>query len=83
MPGLDPGIHVLGLGEKEAVDGRVKPGHDARARTIAGIVRSEATKQSSFAAVKLDCFARNDALLPESASSIFRFIAKYRGNHIL
>jgi hypothetical protein len=29
MPGLVPGIHVFaGVGEKEAVDGRDKPGHD-------------------------------------------------------
>jgi len=27
MPGLDPGIHVLGQ-EKKDVDGRDKPGHD-------------------------------------------------------
>jgi hypothetical protein len=28
MPGLVPGIHVLGAGVKEDVDGRDKPGHD-------------------------------------------------------
>jgi hypothetical protein len=27
MPGLVPGIHVLGAAKKD-VDGRVKPGHD-------------------------------------------------------
>jgi hypothetical protein len=27
MPGLVPGIHVLGCA-REGVDGRVKPGHD-------------------------------------------------------
>ena len=27
MPGLVPGIHVLGRSKKD-VDGRVKPGHD-------------------------------------------------------
>ena len=30
MPGLVPGIHVLGRGGKKDVDGRVKPGHDER-----------------------------------------------------
>ena len=29
MPGLVPGIHVLLLIEREGVDGRDKPGHDA------------------------------------------------------
>jgi hypothetical protein len=28
MPGLVPGIHVLGTAGKEEVDGRDKPGHD-------------------------------------------------------
>jgi hypothetical protein len=28
MPGLVPGIHVLGRSAKKDVDGRVKPGHD-------------------------------------------------------
>ena len=28
MPGLVPGIHVLGTTSKEDVDGRDKPGHD-------------------------------------------------------
>jgi hypothetical protein len=28
MPGLVPGIHVSAATKKEAVDGRVKPGHD-------------------------------------------------------
>jgi hypothetical protein len=28
MPGLVPGIHVLGLAAKQEVDGRDKPGHD-------------------------------------------------------
>jgi hypothetical protein len=28
MPGLVPGIHVLGVAALEDVDGRVKPGHD-------------------------------------------------------
>ena len=28
MPGLVPGIHVLGTSTKKGVDGRVKPGHD-------------------------------------------------------
>ena len=27
MPGLDPGIHVVSLGEED-VDGRDEPGHD-------------------------------------------------------
>jgi hypothetical protein len=27
MPGLVPGIHVIGAAKKD-VDGRVKPGHD-------------------------------------------------------
>ena len=31
MPGLVPGIHVLGL-VREGVDGRVKPGHDENER---------------------------------------------------
>jgi len=31
MPGLVPGIHVLGGSEKD-VDGRVKPGHDSKKR---------------------------------------------------
>jgi hypothetical protein len=30
MPGLVPGIHVLGHSGKKDVDGRVKPGHDER-----------------------------------------------------
>jgi hypothetical protein len=30
MPGLVPGIHVLGRGSKKDVDGRDKPGHDGR-----------------------------------------------------
>jgi len=29
MPGLVPGIHVLGLSRRKDVDGRDKPGHDA------------------------------------------------------
>ncbi len=28
MPGLVPGIHVLGVGTSDFVDGRDKPGHD-------------------------------------------------------
>lgn len=28
MPGLVPGIHVLGSSRKKDVDGQVKPGHD-------------------------------------------------------
>jgi hypothetical protein len=28
MPGLVPGIHVLGHHNKQGVDGRDKPGHD-------------------------------------------------------
>jgi hypothetical protein len=28
MPGLVPGIHVLGAASKKDVDGRDKPGHD-------------------------------------------------------
>jgi hypothetical protein len=28
MPGLVPGIHVLGASEGQDVDGRDKPGHD-------------------------------------------------------
>jgi hypothetical protein len=28
MPGLAPGIHVLGTGGTQGVDGRDKPGHD-------------------------------------------------------
>jgi hypothetical protein len=28
MPGLVPGIHVLGAACQKDVDGRVKPGHD-------------------------------------------------------
>jgi hypothetical protein len=28
MPGLVPGIHVLGISAAEDVDGRDKPGHD-------------------------------------------------------
>ncbi len=28
MPGLVPGIHVLGAVHKKGVDGRDKPGHD-------------------------------------------------------
>ncbi len=28
MPGLVPGIHVVGASTKEDVDGRVKPGQD-------------------------------------------------------
>jgi hypothetical protein len=28
MPGLVPGIHVLGIGSAEDVDGRDKRGHD-------------------------------------------------------
>ena len=36
MPGLDPGIHVfLSAGSKQAVDGRVKPGHDDLFRVAA------------------------------------------------
>ena len=31
MPGLVPGIHVLGPGGKQVVDGRDKPGHDGEA----------------------------------------------------
>jgi hypothetical protein len=31
MPGLVPGIHVLGATSKEDVDGRDKPGHDEKA----------------------------------------------------
>ena len=30
MPGLVPGIHVFGTATQEDVDGRAKPGHDAR-----------------------------------------------------
>ncbi len=30
MPGLVPGIHVLGHGSKKDVDGRDKPGHDEK-----------------------------------------------------
>jgi len=30
MPGLDPGIHVLGIAGKKDLDGRVKPGHDEK-----------------------------------------------------
>jgi hypothetical protein len=30
MPGLVPGIHVLMTGGKEDMDGRDKPGHDAK-----------------------------------------------------
>jgi hypothetical protein len=30
MPGLVPGIYVLGRSGKKDVDGRVKPGHDER-----------------------------------------------------
>ncbi len=32
MPGLVPGIHVLGAEEPKDVDGRDKPGHDVRLR---------------------------------------------------
>jgi hypothetical protein len=28
MPGLEPGIHVVGAHSKKDVDGRVKPGHN-------------------------------------------------------
>ena len=34
MPGLVPGIHVLGVSRKKDVDGRVKPGHDESAVLI-------------------------------------------------
>jgi hypothetical protein len=30
MPGLVPGIHVLGLRKRKDADGRDKPGHEAR-----------------------------------------------------
>jgi hypothetical protein len=30
MPGLVPGIHVLGAITKKDVDGRDKPGHDGK-----------------------------------------------------
>jgi hypothetical protein len=30
MPGLVPGIHVLGVGNLKDVDGRDKPGHDKK-----------------------------------------------------
>jgi hypothetical protein len=30
MPGLVPGIHVLGRFRKKDVDGRDKPGHDEK-----------------------------------------------------
>jgi hypothetical protein len=36
MPGLVPGIHVLGS-KQEDVDGRVKPGHDGAIRILAPI----------------------------------------------
>jgi len=35
MPGLVPGIHVLGAYAKEDVDGRDKPGHDEKKRVPA------------------------------------------------
>jgi hypothetical protein len=31
MPGLVPGIHVLGAESKKDVDGRDEPGHDGQA----------------------------------------------------
>jgi len=35
MPGLVPGIHVLGSA-RQGVDGRVKPGHDERRDSAVG-----------------------------------------------
>jgi len=36
MPGLVPGIHVLGT-MKEVVDGQVKPGHDVERAIISSL----------------------------------------------
>jgi hypothetical protein len=38
MPGLVPGIHVLGLGTKD-VDGRDKPGHDEKQQDCLNVMR--------------------------------------------
>jgi hypothetical protein len=40
MPGLVPGIHVIGATSKEDVDGRDKPGHDEKpthTQAVAGV----------------------------------------------
>jgi hypothetical protein len=43
MPGLVPGIHVLGAGCVEALDGRDKPGHDDAESGFDPICRSAAS----------------------------------------
>jgi hypothetical protein len=49
MPGLVPGIHVLGKAKKD-VDGRVKPGHDERSLTRAGVYRFHALANCEISA---------------------------------
>jgi len=55
MPGLVPGIHVLGLSKHKDVDGRDKPGHDEWRRgettlhTVAGAMPVR-TRKASLAA---------------------------------
>jgi len=57
MPGLVPGIHALLCGQTKDVDGRDKPGHDAR---------------RAFANLCLRIFAVRNRLLAESAAAALR-----------
>jgi hypothetical protein len=48
MPGLVPGIHAL-LGQKEGVDGRVKPGHDAEFRQSSDAISNTSLRTTACA----------------------------------
>jgi hypothetical protein len=50
MPGLVPGIHVLQTHDKEDVDGRDKPGHDA----FVSLLRTPPMPTSSLPAMFLE-----------------------------
>ncbi len=48
MPGLVPGIHVLGFHESKQVDGRPESGHDAHTMS-----NDQTTRRSAFGRARL------------------------------